>query len=110
MKKEKNGFVETVQIKRDMKEAMRKDKLIDKEIKERKRAILREYYGPDASNDFIALAVILGVIALGGLVLAYHFLGAEKVMEFLGPIKDKLIQIAGPWIEKIKNIIFSKFN
>ena len=110
LKREKNGLIETIQIKRDMKEAMRKDKLIDKEIKERRKGILKEHYGPDASNDFIALAVIIGIIALGGVVLAYYLLGPETVLGYLSSIKDKLLQIAGPWIEKIKDMIFSRFN
>ncbi|MBR5144977.1 MAG: hypothetical protein IKW53_07995, partial [Clostridia bacterium] len=110
LKKEKNGFVETLQIKRDMKEAMRKDKLIDKEIKERKNGILKEHYGPDASNDFIAIAAIIAVIAIGGVVAACYFLGVDKVLEFVSPIKDKALEIAGPWIDKIKNIILSRFN
>ena len=110
LKREKNGLIETIQIKRDMKEAVRKDKLIDKEIKERRKGILKEHYGPDASNDFIALAVIIGIIALGGVVLAYYLLGPETVLGYLSSIKDKLLQIAGPWIEKIKDMIFSRFN
>jgi hypothetical protein len=110
LKHEKNGFVETLQIKRDMKNAMRKDKLIDKEIKDRRRGIIKEHYGPDASNDFIALAVIIGVIALGGVVLACYLLGTETVLGYLSSIKDRLLPIAGPWIEKIKNMIFSRFN
>jgi hypothetical protein len=85
-----------------MREARNKIKLIDREIKDRRKMILDDHYGPDASNDFVAI-IALGVIAVvGGIAFAHYFTDID-VLGILGKLKS----MVGPLIQKVIEIVKS---
>ena len=99
---EKNNLFDKAQIKKDMREARNKIKLIDREIKDRRKMILDDHYGPDASNDFVAI-IALGVIAVvGGIAFAHYFTDID-VLSILGKLKS----MVGPLIQKVIEIVKS---
>ena len=100
LKKEKNNLFNKAQIKKDMREARRTVKLINREIKDRKKMILDDHYGPDASNDFIAIIALAIIAVIGGIAFA-HFYTDIDVLGILGKLKS----MVGPLIQRVIEIV-----
>ena len=83
-----------------MREARRTVKLINREIKDRKKMILDDHYGPDASNDFIAIVALAIIAVIGGIAFA-HFYTDIDVLGILGKLKS----MVGPLIQKVIEIV-----
>ena len=99
LKSEKNNLIDKAQIKKDMREARKNIKLIDREIKDRRAMILGDHYGTDGSTDFTAIIALAIIACVGGLGFLYYFtdvdvLGLiESAKGILGPIVGRLIEV-----------------
>jgi hypothetical protein len=105
LRKEKNNFTERAQINKDMAEAKKKIKLIDKEIKDRKNMILNEEYGSRLVSDF---GLALGAIAVvgAGVVGYLHFFTEVDVIGIFDTVKNTL----SPIVNKISEFVNSGYS
>ena len=99
LRKERNALAEILQIKKDMREAKRRNKLIDKEIRERRKIILDEFYGPDEGSVLVTLFALIALAISGGLAVL-QYLGYDVI----GTITS-LYNTAYPILTKVYNMI-----
>ena len=92
LRKEKNSLRESMSIRKDMAEARKTIKLINREIKERKKIIKEEHYGPDGSADITILLILCIALAAGGI-----FLASKMGVDIIGMVK--------PYIQKVIDIV-----
>jgi Ni,Fe-hydrogenase III component G len=102
LKNERNSVADIAQIKKDMREARQTIRLIDREIKDRRRRILDDHYGPAISNDF-AIIMGLAIIACAGGIGYLHFFTDVDVLGLIESAKS----ILGPTVEKLIEVIKS---
>ena len=102
LRNEHNSLVEKASIKKDIREARKTNRLIDKEIKGRKKRILDDHYGPDASSDF-GILVAMGILTVVGTLAGLHYFTDVDVMGILETAKTTL----GPLVEELIEIIKS---
>lgn len=92
LKREKNKFADKMSIRKDIREARKRIRLIDREIKERRKLILEEHYGPDASFELTAL---VGMCVLGAIGVVW--LAKTAGIDIIGTVKPYVQQ----WIDSI---------
>ena len=120
LRKENNGLAETSQIKKDIRDSKLRIKLIDKEIKERRKLVLDEHYGTTDISSTLTAIVAIGVVAIGvAFGVAYYFnydiLGAleglkstfmtwfEQAKMMAGDIPGKIMPMLTDLYEKVMN-------
>jgi hypothetical protein len=101
---EKNGALDKANIRKDLREARKTVRLIDKEIRGRRREIREDHYGPDASSDFVAL-IVLGILGCAGVLGAIHYFTDYNVIELLKNAKNTLAPLVSKAIEIIKSYL-----
>ena len=102
LKKEKNNLINKASIRKDMREARRTIRLIDKEIRDQRKMILDDHYGPDATSDIMAV-IALVIMACIGAVGFLHYYTDVDIFGILRQVKD----VAGPLVTKLINFIKS---
>ena len=102
LKKEKNNLFNKASIRKDMREARRTIRLIDKEIRDQKKMILDDHYGPDSTSDIMAVIALVIMACIGGVAFLHYYTDVD-IFGILVQIKN----VAAPLFTKLVNIIKS---
>ena len=97
LRKENPALAEAGQIKKDIRDAKLRVKLIDKEIRERRKLVLDEHYGTTDISTTLTALVAIGVVAIGVAIgVAYYF--NYDILGLLETVKTTLMT----WFEQAK--------